>query len=514
MHPLDLTVLAAYLGATWLIAARFVRRHRSAADYFVTGRRVPWWAVMASIVATETSTITFVSIPGVAFTGDLRFLQLALGYQVGRVAIVLFLMPAYFRGELMTAYELLGTRFDSRVRRIASGIFIATRSLADGLRLFATGLIVAIMLLSVPAMADATDLAAPWLAPTAQALVAAVIVLGFVTIAYTWVGGMTAVIWTDVAQLVLYLTGALAAAAILLDGIPGGLTEAWSVAADAGKLRIFDFSMSLTQSYTVWSGVIGGAFLTAATHGTDQLLVQRYLSCSSARQASLALLVSGVVVFAQFALFLGLGLLLYVFYTHHAPAGELAAFTTPAGQLQPDRILPTFIVNHLPPGLAGLVCASALAAAMSTLSSSLNSLSAASVNDFYRPWRRLAAGAPALLVAARRATLFWGFVLVAVALAAIGLSQRVVDEVLGIASFTNGLVLGLFVLGVWTAVSPPAAFLGVAGGAMGMLAIRVLTAVSWQWYVLAGAVLTVGCGLLAHRLLEGSRTQGLERGDQ
>ncbi|MFN9741659.1 MAG: sodium:solute symporter family transporter, partial [Acidobacteriota bacterium] len=343
----------------------------------------------------------------------------------------------------------------------------------------------------------ADELARSWfpsLSPTYTILIISVLVMGIATIIYTYLGGMTAVIWTDVIQLVIYLVGAVVAAWILIDRTPGGWGEIVEVGTAAGKFAWFDFSTGLTKSYTFWSGVIGGAFLTTATHGTDQLMVQRYLCSNSTRQARGALLTSGAVIFVQFLLFLLIGVMLYVFYTGHAP-GEIAAFTLD-GRLQTDRIFPHFIVTHLPVGVVGLVMAAIFAAAMSTLASSLNSSAATAVGDFYIPMTGGTKGDAHYLTVSKVLTAIWGVIQISVAIVAIKVSSRVVDEVLGIASFTNGVILGLFFLGTFTKrVRQTAAFVGIIAGAAVMLYVKLQTGISWQWYVLIGSVTTfiVGC---------------------
>ena len=500
MRALDLIVLAGYLLGTVLLGAYFSRNQRNVRDYFITGRRIPWWAIMGSIVATETSTVSLISVPGFAYGADLTFLQLVVGYMIGRIAITLLFIPAYFRGDLLTVYEILGQRFGNGVRRLTSALFLATRSVADGIRLFATGLVLAALLLVMPGTERVASALAPGLDPTTALIVVSIVAIAVVTIAYTFLGGMSAVIWTDVIQLAVYLTGSLLAAVILLDRIPGGWAEVSLAATQADKFRLFDFTWSLSRDYTFWSGVIGGAFLTTATHGTDQLMVQRYLCSRSPRQASTALLVSGVVVFAQFVLFLLIGVMLWVYYTTYAP-GDVSAFTV-NGQLQTDRILPYFIVTQFPAGIVGLVLAAIFAAAMSTLSSSLNSSSAALLADFYMPLTRHARTDAHYLTVSRWSTVGWGMIQFGVAIAAIDLSSRVVDEVLGIASFTNGVLLGTFLLGTCTVrVGQRAAFVGIATGVLVMLAIRGFTPVSWQWYVLIGSGATFAAAWVASFLV-------------
>ncbi|CAN5817463.1 sodium:solute symporter [soil metagenome] len=496
MHPLDFGILVIYLTAVILFGAYFGKSQRTIQDYFVSGKNLPWWAIMGSIVDTETSTVTFISVPGFAYGNNLTFLQLVMGYMIGRLAVSILFIPAYFKGQLLTVYQLLGERFGSGVKRLASGVFLLTRSLADGFRLFATGLVLAAVLRAMP---ETDAIATAWLPgidPTYSILAASVLVIGLATMAYTYFGGMTAVVWTDVTQLTVYTTGAVIAAVVLLGQIPGGWSEVREVAGAAGRFQLFDFTPTLTRSYTFWSGLIGGAFLTTATHGTDQLMVQRYFCTKDPRQARKALLWSGVVVFAQFVLFLFIGVMLFVYYTQHAP-GEIAEFTRD-GRLLTDRIFPYFIVRHLPIGVVGLVVAAIFAAAMSTLSSSLNSSSAAAVNDFYLPATAGAHSDRHYLTVSRMMTAVFGVVQMIVAVAAIWLSSRVVDEVLGIASFTNGLILGLFLLGTFTVrVGQTAAFAGILGGASVMLAVKLGTAVSWQWYVLIGSLVTFAVGWAA-----------------
>jgi len=493
MHLIDLVIIVAYLAGTVIFGAWFSRSQKDVKDYFVGGRSVPWWAIMGSIVATETSTVTFISVPGVAFTGNWAFLQLVMGYMVGRIVVSIIFVPAYFRGELLTVYQILGVRFGAGVKRLAAGLFLATRSLADGVRLFATGLVLAALLLAMPGIEAAARAWVPGLDPTITILVASVLVMGLTTIVYTYLGGMSAVIWTDVIQLVVYVVGAIVAAVVLLQRIPGGWAEVQAAASAASKFRVFDFTWDVSRSYTFWSGVVGGAFLTTATHGTDQLMVQRYFASRSPRDARRALLVSGAVVFAQFVLFLGIGTMLWVFYTAHAPA-EAAGFSV-GGRLQTDRIFPAFIVAHLPTGLVGLVVAAIFAAAMSTLSSSLNSSAAASMADFYIPLTGARRSDADYLRTSRLLTAGWGVLQMGVAVSAIWLSSRVVDEVLGIASFTNGVILGVFLLGTFAPrVGQRAALAGLATGAVVMLAVKVLTSVSWQWYVLVGSSVTFCAG--------------------
>ena len=403
----------------------------------------------------------------------------------------------------MTAYQPLAVRFGAGVGRHCASIFLLTRSLSDGFRLFATGLVLAAVLATLPASGAVSRALLPGVEGSTVMLVLSVGLIGVTTLVYTLLGGMTAVIWSDVIQLVVYTSGAAIAGAVLLAEIPGGWGEVVALTQPAGKLVIFDFAVDLTRSYTFWSGLVGGMFLTAGTHGADQMFVQRYLCSRSLREARLALGLSGVFVLAQFALFLGIGLLLWAFYETAAPPEALASITT-AGVVQADRVFPMFLMTHLPPGVRGLVLASILAAAMSTLSSSLNSSAASTIGDFYMHGRTAGDDDAGALRASRWATGIWAVVQAAVALVAIGVSQHVIDDVLRVQFFAGGLMLGLVVLATMTA--RPTARAGAAGLATGLatlVGVALFTPLSWQWYVLVGVTVTVAAGMLAQRLGQG-----------
>ena len=499
MRILDIVILFAYLIGTVLFGSWFSRRQRrEVKDYFVSRERIPWWAIMASVVSTETSSLTFVSVPGVAFAGNFTFLQLVIGYMFGRLAVTLIFVPLYFRGELMTVYQLLGQRFGSSVRRLASTLFLITRSVADGFRLYLTGLVLAAVLLAVPGAEDVARQWFPSLNPALTIIIVSVLVMGIATIIFSYLGGIDAVIWTDVTQLGIYLVGAFVAAFILLKNIPGGWSEVVSAGTAAGKFTLFDFTWDIAKSNTFWSGLIGGAFLTTATHGTDQLMVQRYLCGDSPKEARKALLVSGVVVLAQFALFLFIGVMLYVFYTNYA-SGEMSAFMVD-GKLRADRVFPHFIVSHLPTGIVGLVIAAIAAAAFT---SSLNAQASTTMADFYMPMTKGEKSAEHYLKASKLITAMWGVVQIATGMfAAFYLTRSMVDQVLDIQSFTNGVILGIFFLGTFTKrVRSNAAIIGIITGAAVMLHVKFNTTVSWQWYVLIGSVTTFVIGWLASFLI-------------
>jgi solute:Na+ symporter, SSS family len=468
ISQIDLGILLLYLAGVTLLGVWFRRGQKDVRDYFLGGRSAPAWAIACSIVATETSTLTIIGTPGIAFGGNLGFLQLVLGYLVARVILCVVLIPRYFQGQFYTAYQLLEKRFGPRVKSAAAVVFLVTRALAEGVRIAAVGKVVSVAL-------GTGD----------RAAIAIVTVL---TLFYTFEGGLKAVIWTDVLQLFIYITGSIAAFFLLLHRIPDGWIGVTQAAAAAGgKLRVFDFTFSLTRSYTFWSGLIGGTFLTMASHGTDQTMVQRLLAARSERDAKTALLGSGVIVFFQFALFLVIGVMLFVFYQHAAP-GMVAA--------DPDRIFPEFIVSQMPVGVTGLVLAAILAVAMSNASGSLNSLASSTMMDFGK--NKVvgdAASQSALLKKSRRMTLVWGAVLGALGLVHWG---PVLVAGLTIASLTYGATLGLFLLGIWNRrANATGALVGMFFGLVAMLAVKLFTPLAWTWYVLAGTLITIAAGSIA-----------------
>jgi solute:Na+ symporter, SSS family len=471
----DFTILALYLAGITLFGAHFRRGQNDLRDYFLGGRTAPWWAIACSIVATETSTLTIISTPGIAYGGNLGFLQLVLGYLLARLILCVVLIPQYFKGEFYTAYQLLQNRFGPRMKSAAAVVFLGTRALAEGVRISAIGKVVSVAF------------------GTGDRI--SILIVAVLTLFYTFEGGMRAVIWTDVIQFILYLTGSVVAFFLLLQKIPGGWHNVTLTAAAAGgKLSIFNFAFSLTQSYTFWSGLIGGTFLTMASHGTDQTIVQRLLSARNERDSKVALLASGVIVFVQFALFLTIGVMLFV-YLHQA--GPLLATS------DPDRIFPEFIVRDMPVGLVGIVLASICAVAMSNASGSLNSLASSSIMDLGGGRREGAK--TALLGRSRAMTLLWGAVLCLLGLVRWG---PVLVAGLTIASITYGAMLGVFLLAIWNRrANESGALVGFAVGLGVMVAVSLFhVRLAWTWYVVAGTIVTFLVGTTASEFWAHGRT--------
>ncbi len=479
LNALDVAVIVVYLACVTMFGMRFRKKERTLKGYFLAENTIPWWAISLSIVAAETSTLTIISVPGIAYEKDFRFLQLVLGYLVGRVIICLLLIPHYFRGDLVTAYQLIERRFGQKLRLLTAGLFLITRAAAEGVRVFAVAIVVGVALSNL--FSGFSDFGRD---------VSAIAIVSVLTLIYTFEGGMAAVIWTDVVQLMVYITGTLVGFFTILHLVPGGWGAIHSVAAAAGKFRIFDFSWNFYATYTFWSGVIGGAFLTTASHGTDQLIVQRLLSSRNEKQSKIALLSSGIIVMFQFSLFLLIGAMLYVFYQFFPPAVAFA---------RPDKIFPTFIVTRMPHGISGLLISAILAAAMANLSAALNSLSSTTIVDFYSRINPTASEQRRVFLS-RVATIGWGAVLFALAIVARG-GGKVLEVGLSIASVAYGSLLGVFLLGVLTRkASERGAMAGMLCGFLLNIYLWQFTGVPFTWYVALGSIATFvigyGCSLI------------------
>ena len=497
MKALDLIIIFGYLIGIVVFGTWFGRKQKTTADYFLGDRSVPWWAVAFSIVATETSTITFISIPGVAFArgGNFGFLQLVFGYLLGRIVISLLFIPSYFRGELLTVYQLLDQRFGGKIKMVAASLFVVMRNIADGIRLLLTAIVLAAVYATFQPASNSETI-----------IIGSIILIGLAMIIFTYFGGMEAVIWVEVVQLGIYIAGAIAAAVVLISSIDGGLATVSSLATQFGKYSLFDFSFDLTKTYTFWSGLIGGCFLTMSTHGTDQYIVQRYLCTDRARRAIVALLTSGAIVLVQFIGFLFIGVLLFAFYhpfTDPAYAtAQSAAFPFTGG----DRVFPDFITKYMPTGLSGLVVAAIFAAAMS---SSLNSIAATAVNDLYKPFRPNRDDRHYLKVS-HLLTLIWGVVQIGVALAVRNQPGSALSNALSIASLINGPILGVFLVGTFLRrVSQPPALIGMLVSIGSMLYVFFATQIAWPWYVFLGSLITFVVAWLASFAFSASSAQSL-----
>lgn len=509
MQTLDLIIIFGYLIGITAFGIWYAGKQETTEDYFVGSRSVPWWAIAMSIVATETSTITFVSVPGVVFSrgGNFEFLQLVFGYLLGRVVISLVFIPLYFKGQLQTVYQLLGERFGGRVKMLASGLFVIMRNIADGIRLLLTAIVLAAVYTAFQPDTDPT-----------YVIVGSILLLGIVMIVFTFYGGMEAVIWIEVVQLVIYIGGAVAAAVVLIQNIDGGFGGAIDIGRQFDKFKLFDFNLDFAKTYTFWGGLIGGCFLTMSTHGTDQFLVQRYLCTDKPRAAITALLTSGAAVLGQFIGFLFIGVLLFAFYTPYTDplfnnVAEACAKLNPGDArcfsdsvfaasktnfypfVSGDRVFPAFITQKMPTGLSGLVVAAIFAAA---LSSSLNSIAATAVNDIYKPFAKDRSDRHLMRIAGIL-TVVVGIVQISIAVALKDANSSALNLALAVASLINGPILGVFLVGTFLKRAKEIhALIGMIVSIVLMTYVLLASnkvvpgpVIAFPWYALMGSLTTV-----------------------
>src|SRR5438128_2858190 len=498
---IDYVVLLADLAGITIFGVMFRKSQRTVKDYFLGDKNTSWVVISLSIVATETSTLTLIGVPALAYAnyarpelgGNFTYLQVVLGYMVARVIISLLLIPAYFRGDLLTAYELLRRRFGPKAKNFAASLFLVMRALAEGVRVFAASLVLSAVLgTSFPGLPHL------WLW--------SIVIVGLLTLIYTFEGGIAAVIWTDLIQLIIYIGGSLLAAYEILHLVPGGWPTIASTARAAGKFQLFSFKLDFTVPFTFWAGLLGGTFLTMASHGTDQLLVQRLLTCRNKRDSQKAVILSGFVVLFQFALFLLIGTMLFSYYQTGATKPVLESN---------DQVFPFFIVRQLPHGISGLVIAAIFAAAMSNLSGSLNSLSSSTVIDFYKPLVNPNASDDYLLRLSRWITVGWGVILILIAIASKSFTKSVLNTALTIASLPYGAMLGAFLLGVLTKrANQRGVMTGMAVALAVMLYVWLKTPLAWTWYVLTGTIICSSVGYIVSLLAAPAKTPAVATGTE
>ena len=472
VSALDYAIIVLYLIGITAFGKIIGGKQKTVKDYFIGSQEVPWWVISFSIVAAETSTLTFISIPGLAYLTNLNFLQLTFGYLIGRIIVAQFFLPAYYKGELSTAYSYLQNRFGNKTRSLASVTFLFTRTAADGVRLFATAIPLYLMLDISP--------------------IVAIIIIAIVALLYTFTGGLKGVIWVDAIQMLIYIGGAILAGIYLIVNIPGNIGEILSSTEIVSKLSVFNlgfdkgFAGFFSQPYTLLSGLIGGAFLSMSSHGTDQLIVQRLLAAKNLPESKKALVTTGVIIIFQFALFLVVGVLLYAYY------GPL--------NIKSDEIFPKFIIEVLPSGVKGIIIAGLFAAALSTLAGSITSLSSSVMLDLYIPLKKSIDEKQNLLYS-KLLTIFWAVMLIFSAFIFMESSKAVVEVALSIASFTYGGLLGTFLLGLSNKkIQQNHAIAGFISAIVIMSFIIFFKVVAWTWFILIGVCVTLFVGNILEML--------------
>ncbi|WP_031545645.1 sodium:solute symporter [Salinicoccus luteus] len=463
---IDYIIFVVYILGTALIGASFGRKQKSTKDYFLGGRSIPWWAIGLSVMATQASAITFIGAPGWGYDGGLTRMATYINVPLAMAFLIATIVPFFYRTEVYTAYEYLERRFDVKTRSLTAGLFLIARGLATGVVLYAPALVLSVV--------------------TGININVTIIVMAVIAVSYTVLGGISAVIWTDVIQMFVLWLGAVLSVFIIFQDVPGGWGEVMSTAADTGMLQSLDFSFDLSVEYSIWAGIFGGFFLHAAYFGTDQSQIQRVLTSKSIRASKLSLVLGGILLIPQMLLFILIGVLLYIFYQY---AGDPNIDNL-------NELFPRFVVNELPVGISGLIIAGVFAAAMSSLDSALNSLSAVSIRDFYSKFIRRDASEEHYLKASRYATIFWGIYATIFAFFAGNLGP-VIEAVNQVGSYFYGALLGVFVLAIFTRrVNGTSAFIGVIAGMVSVWAVTVFGEISWLWNNMVGAVVAIGVGYL------------------
>ncbi|HAV61903.1 MAG TPA: hypothetical protein DCY13_06020, partial [Verrucomicrobiales bacterium] len=358
----DWFVIVAYLVGVICFGVRLGRGQKSTRDYFLGSRGISWWGVSLSIVATETSALTFIGVPAIAFGGNLAFIQIIIGYVIARILLAVVMVPHYFKGEIYSPYQMLGDAFGPGARRTASVFFLIAGTLAAGVRIYVTCIPLQLML----GFGD-------------DGIIVAILLFVGLSLIYTYIGGVKAVIWTDAIQFLLLAGGGLFAFIYIPTQLTGGWDAIWPAASEAGKFAWFNGSFTLAAPYNIWMGVIGATFLVMSSHGADQLIVQRVLSCRSVGDGRRALALSAVIIFPLFLLFLMVGVLLWVFYQQNAFAITLPEAQPGVGKN--DYVFPIFILTEIPVVMKGFLIVAILSAAMSSVSSALSALASVSTMD-------------------------------------------------------------------------------------------------------------------------------------
>ena len=464
---IDYCVLVCYFGVIACVGLWFGRKEKNTHDFFLGGKSMPWLAVCLSVLATETSAVTFIGAPAESYRGSFLYLQLAFGSLVGRILIAWLFLPRFYSGNVTTVYEYLYQRFGRRSQDAGVAFFFLTRLLASGVRLFVAALALHVV--------------------TGYSLFLTIVLVAGVALVYTVIGGIKAVIWTDVFQIIIFYGGALYALVYLLGRIPGGLSEVLSVAHMAGKLKTFNFTFDISQGYAFIAGIIGGCFLTFSALGTDQDMTQRMLTCKNVRDGQKAVIWTGILAFPIVILFLFIGVCIYVYYQ---------AFPTADIPADANHIFPYFIINVLPRGFSALLIAGIFSAAMSSLDSALNALSSSAVIDIYKPYFKPDASEKHYLRAARIFVVVFAVLLVGIAYLCKNLGAILVMA-FKITSYTYGGLLGVFLLGVLTkrGSNKGNIIAMISSVAFVYITTRFLP-IGFTWYVVLGTLWTFLVGFL------------------
>jgi len=460
MHWIDLTIIVIFLVGFSAFGVWQSRFNNSTEDYFLGGRNLPWPVAMFSIVATETSVLTFISVPGLAYRDDWFFLQLAMGYLFGRILVSIFLLPQYFETGITSIYEVIGKKFGPDIQKVASGVFLITRVFADGVRFLATAVVVQVI--------------------TGWSLHIAVLIIGLVTLVYTLTGGIRTVVWVDSIQFVLYLFGGVMSIIFALNYLGKPLGDVISELSISGKMSIFNWTGNpLSDPYYFISAIVGGVLLSFSSHGVDYMMVQRVLGTKNLNEAKKAMIGSGLFVLLQFTIFLFAGSIIYLLME--------------GLEIERDREFTTFIVNYLPVGLKGLLLAGVLSAAMSTLSSSINSLASSTVADWMRGVKSVKQS--------QLISMAWGVILILIALLFDENESAIVIVGLQIASFTYGGLLGLFLLSKMKQKFHSSSLIAGLVSSLGIVFYLKHIGIAWTWFIGLSVIMNMMISIIIEKMI-------------
>jgi SSS family transporter len=496
----DWLVIGAYLAGIMAFGLWRGRGQTSTRDYFLGSRTMPWWGVGFSIVATETSALTFIGVPAMAYGSDnLTFVQIVLGYVIARIILAVVLVPHYFKGEVYSPYQLLAQAFGPAARRTAAGLFLVAGTLAAGVRVYVTCIPLQLMLGFGP-----------------EQIVPVIVLFVGLALTYTFFGGVKSAVWVEAVQFLIFLAGGLFALFYIPSLTAGGLGGAFQQAAAGGKLHWFNPAFSLARPFNLWMGLIGATFMVMSSHGADQLIVQRVLTCRSVRDGRKALVLSAVLILPLFLIFLLTGVMLWVYYQQF-PNMPIPLPEARPGVSKNDYIFPIFILTAMPSGLKGALLVAILAAAMSSVSAALSALSSVVTMDFYKSMARVQRTAAFELRLSRGVTLGWGALLMTVAFLTSQV-ESVLHAAFALSGLTSGAMLGGLILAVWwRRGNAGPVVVGMISGLVVMSAVHALprldwtkawwdrvvgVTVFWPWYTLIGTVVTLTVAELV-RCLQG-----------
>jgi solute:Na+ symporter, SSS family len=478
----DWIVILVYLLGIIALGVYFGKDQRNTRDYFLGSKNIPWWGIGLSIVAAETSALTIIGVPAMAYdakSGNMTFIQMVIGYVIARILLAVVMVPHYFKGEIYSPYQLLENSFGPAARRTASVFFLLMETLAAGVRVYVACIPVQLML--------------------GIGVLESIILFVFLSLIYTYIGGVKAVIWTDAVQFGLFLAGGLFTIFYIPTLIDGGFSAVMAEAAAAGKTHWLNADFSLQPPINIWMGVLGGTFLVMSTHGAEQLIVQRVLACKNVRDGRRALILSAALIFPLFLIFLTVGVMLWVYYQHQP-------FAIPIPEARPgikanDFIFPIFMVTAVPHVLKGFLIVAILSAAMSSVSSAMTALASVSTMDIMKNLLKGARGDEFFLRFSKRSTVFWAGALILVAFLT-RKNDSVLNAAFALRGLTAGALLGSLMLTLlWRKASSTPVVIAMFAALAVMTYIFLYTKIFWPWYTLIGTCVALATAYLARAVL-------------